>query len=265
MRNLKLVVEYDGTDFHGFQRQRQLRTVQGVLEERFSALLGEKIKITGAGRTDAGVHASGQVVNFRTTRPIEMKQIVKALNAALPRDIKVQRCEEVKETFHARRSASSRTYRYTLIERPAPSPLLGRFALIVPERLNLTAMQRAVEPLIGRHNFRAFQASGSETMTTERTLMRLDCQREGTRIEITAEADSFLYQMVRIIVGAMLQVGRRQMPPSAPADALRNGERLPRCTPAPACGLSLVEVSYQRETSQPAHRGLTHQGRCTES
>jgi len=244
MRNLKLVVEYDGTDFHGFQRQRQLRTVQGVLEERFAALLGEPIRITGAGRTDAGVHASGQVVNFRTTRPIKTEQIVKALNAALPRDVKVQRCEEVEEAFHARRCASSRTYRYTLVQRPTPSPLLGRFALIVPERLNLSAMQRAGKALVGRHDFRAFQASGSETMTTERTLMRLDCQREGTRIEITAEADSFLYQMVRIIVGAMLQVGRGQLSTSAPVNALNKGERFPKCPPAPACGLSLVKVSY---------------------
>ena len=132
MRNVKLVLEYDGTEFHGFQRQARLRTVQGALEERFSRLLGEKIGVTGAGRTDAGVHATGQVANFRTTRPVPIEKMVEVLNAALPPDVKVQDCQEVADEFHARRSALSRTYRYTIVERERPSPLLGRFALVLP-------------------------------------------------------------------------------------------------------------------------------------
>ena len=238
-RNIKLTLEYDGTEFHGFQRQPRLRTVQGVLEERFSRALGEPVKVIGAGRTDAGVHALGQVANFRTTRPVPMERLAGVLNAALPADVKVQACGEVGEEFHARRCARSRTYRYTVIERVAPSPLLGRFALIVPDALSVERMSQAARPLLGRHDFRAFQASGSETATTERTLMRLDCRRDGDCITITAEADSFLYRMVRLIVSGLLAVGRGELEPEALARALRTGER-----PAAACGLCLVQVSY---------------------
>jgi len=244
MPNFKLTLEYDGTDFHGFQRQPRLRTVQGTLEARFSRLLGEPIKVIGAGRTDAGVHALGQVANFHTTRPVASERMTRVLNAALPSDLKVQQCEQVPEHFHARRCALSRTYRYTVIERPAPSPLLGRYALILHEPLDLSAMRAAAKPLLGRRDFRAFQASGSETKTTERTLMRLDCLRQAHTVEITAEADSFLYHMVRIIVAALLRVGRGVLPPDALAAALASGDRLPKSGPAPPCGLCLLRVSY---------------------
>jgi tRNA pseudouridine38-40 synthase len=244
MRNIKLILEYDGTDFHGFQRQRSLRTVQGLLEERFSKLLGEEIGIVGAGRTDAGVHAAGQVVNFHTTRPVELGRLGGVLNAALPADVKVQAWEEAAAEFHARRCARSRTYRYTVVERAAPSPIAGRFALVLPDRLELSAMKEATAPLVGRHDFRAFQASGSETKTTERNLMRLECRRAGGRIEIEAEADSFLYRMVRTIAAGLIEVGRGRRESGVLAAAMASGERLPACPPAPACGLCLVQVSY---------------------
>jgi len=244
MRNIKAVLEYDGTEFHGFQRQRGLRTVQGVLEDRFSKLLGEETKIVAAGRTDAGVHALGQVANFRTERPIDLDKLVDVLNGALPADVKVQTCEEVAASFHARRCARSRTYTYTIVERAAPSPLRGRFALVTPTGLAVGEMQRAARSLVGKHDFRAFQASGSETLTTERTLLRLDCERARDRVEITAEADSFLYQMVRRIVGGLLRVGRGELKSTALAEALACGGPLPNCPPAPACGLCLVQVSY---------------------
>jgi tRNA pseudouridine38-40 synthase len=244
MRNIRAILEYDGTKFHGFQRQRGLRTVQGVLEGRFSRLLDEETKIIGAGRTDAGVHALGQVANFRTARPIGIDKLVDVLNGALPADVKVQSCEEVDASFHARRCARSRTYRYSIIERATPSPLRGRFALVIPTRLTVTAMKQAARPLIGRHDFRAFQASGSETVTTERTLLRLACERVGDSVEITAEADSFLYRMVRRMVAGLLRVGSGKLKRAALAEALASGEQLSNCPPAPACGLCLVQVSY---------------------
>lgn len=244
MRNLKLTLEYDGTGFHGFQRQPGLRTVQGELEARFSQLLGEPVKVIGAGRTDAGVHALGQVANFHSARPVDMGRLPEVLNAVLPQDMKVQACEEMEESFHARRCARSRTYRYTVIERRMPSPLLGRYALLVPFRLSASRMKEATRRLRGRHDFRAFQASGSETKTTWRTVRRISCRREGGRIEITVEADSFLYKMVRKIASAAIEVGRGKLPPSSLADALTAGGGLPRCPPAPACGLCLVRVSY---------------------
>src|SRR5574340_369122 len=200
MRNLKVTLEYDGTDFRGFQRQPRLRTVQGVLEERFARMLREPVKVVGAGRTDAGVHAVGQVANFTTTRPVPIERMAEALNGALPPDVKVVGCEEVGADFHARRSARSRRYAYTVIERDRPSPLLGRYALLSPPGLSVERMAEAAAGLVGRHDFRAFQAAGSETKTTERRLLRLDCLRQADRITITAEAESFLYQMVRLMV-----------------------------------------------------------------
>jgi tRNA pseudouridine38-40 synthase len=245
MRNIKLTLEYDGTDFHGFQRQRRLRTVQGVLEDSFSRVLGEQIRVIGAGRTDAGVHALGQVVNFRTSRPVPMARMAQALNGGLPEDVKVQGCEEVEEGFHARRDARSRVYQYSVVERAMPSPVLGRYALIVREKLALERMAAGARLLVGRHDFRAFQASGSETKTTERNLLRLECRRAGERTWITAEADSFLYQMVRNIVSGLLAVGRGELAPEALRAALETGERPAAARkPAPACGLCLLEVLY---------------------
>ncbi len=245
MRNLRLVLEYDGTEFHGFQRQSRLRTVQGVLEERFSRLLGEPVAIVGAGRTDAGVHATGQVANLRTTRPVPLARMVEVLNAALPADVKVQHCEEAAAEFHARRCAVSRTYQYTIIERDRPSPLLGRFALLLPGRLDEVLMAEAAAQLVGRRDFRAFQASGSETKTTERTLLRLHCERQDRRLTVTAEADSFLYQMVRNMVSALVAVGRGQLTPEQVAEAVAKGDRRRLPPPAAPCGLCLTEVSYE--------------------
>ena len=245
MRNLKLNLEYDGTAFHGFQRQNGLRTVQGELEARFSRLLSESVKVIGAGRTDAGVHALGQVANFRTMRPIDMRRAAQVLNATLPQDVKVQACEEVAEAFHARRCARSRTYQYTLIERGMPSPLLGRFAFLLPYRIDVYRMQAAAQQLVGQHDFKAFQASGSATRTTERTVRQLECRRDGDKVQITVEANSFLYRMVRIIVAALVAVGRGELQPEALAASLSSGERLPKIAPAPACGLCLLRVLYR--------------------
>lgn len=244
MRTLKLTLEYDGTEFHGFQRQRGLRTVQGVLEECFSRLLGEPIAVIGAGRTDAGVHARGQVVSFTTSRPVPAEKLVAVLNRPLPADVKVQRAEEVAASFHARRSARSRTYECVIIERDTPSPLLGRFALVLPERVPVTRLRQAARRLLGRHDFRAFQGGGAETKSTERTLRRLTCRRTGDRLTFTVEADAFLYQMVRRLVGALLAVSRGELSPEDVAAALAAGERRRLPAPAPACGLCLMQVSY---------------------
>jgi len=245
MRNVKLLLEYDGTEFHGFQRQGRLRTVQGVLEERFSALLREPIAVIGAGRTDAGVHARGQVANFHTSRPIAIEKLAAVLNGALPLDVKVQGAEEVEAGFHARRSARGRTYEYTIVERAQPSPLTGRFALVLPERVQVARMARAARGLLGRHDFRAFQGGGAETKSTERTLRRLEARREADRVTVTAEAEAFLYQMVRRLVGALLAVSRGELAPEEVQAALRAGNRGLLPAPAPACGLCLVQVSYE--------------------
>ena len=244
MRNIKLILEYDGTEFHGFQRQRELRTVQGVLEKCFSQRLGEPIRVIGAGRTDAGVHAEGQVVNFRTTRPVPEARVAEVLNAALPRDVKIQSCEEVAEGFHARRCARSRRYRYTVMVRKTPSPLLGRHALIVSDRPAVRRMARAARMLVGRRDFAAFRASGSESRTTERRLLGAECRRQGDAIWITTEADSYLYRMVRNMASALLAVGRGEMAVEELMRAVAEGDRRSLPPPAPPCGLCLMRVSY---------------------
>lgn len=218
--------------------------MQGVLEERFSRLLGEPVRVIGAGRTDAGVHALGQVANFQTSRPIPLERLLGVLNASLPSDVKVQSCQEVEEGFHARRAARSRTYRYTVLERTGPSPLLGRYALVVPPGLEVERMERVARRLVGERDFRAFQGGGAETKSTVRRLVRLECRREGEAIAITAEANSFLYQMVRIVTATLLAVGRGEMTGGDVLRVLQAGERRMLPGPAPACGLCLLGVSY---------------------
>lgn len=215
-----------------------------MLEQRFSRLLGEPVRVIGAGRTDAGVHATGQVVNFETTRPVPMERLLEVLNGALPRDVKAQSCEEVDLEFHARRAARSRTYRYTVIEREQPSPLLGRFALVTPPGLEVERMARLASRLVGERDFRAFQGGGADNENTVRRLIRLECERIGDRIIITAEANSFLYQMARLITGALLAVGRGQLAEEQVMEALERGRREGLPGPAPACGLCLIAVSY---------------------
>ena len=185
------------------------------------------------------MHARGQVVNFRTSRPVALENVLAVLNRTLPADVKVQQVTEVGAEFHARRSARSRTYEYVIIERATPSPLLGRFALVRPERVQTwSASRRPRQRLLGRHDFRAFQGGGAETKSTERTLLRLDGRRDGDRVTITAQADAFLYQMVRLLVGALLAVSRGEYLPE------RSGGRVPRRRrarlPAPAAGLRSV-------------------------
>ena len=244
MRTLKLVVEYDGTDFHGFQRQPRSRTVQGVLEEGFCRLLAEPVRLAGAGRTDAGVHAAGQVVSFATSRPLRVERLVQVLNGVLPRDVKVQHCEEADASFHARKSALSRTYRYTITERERPSPLAGRFALVAAPGLDVPGMAEAASRLVGRRDFRAFQARGSAAQSAVRRLLRLECVRAGSLVSITAEADAFVHQMVRRLVGALLLVGRGSWESEAVLRALVSPGSLRLPPPAPPCGLCLMQVSY---------------------
>ncbi len=219
--------------------------MQGVLEERFSRLLGESIRVVGAGRTDAGVHATGQVVNFKTTRPVPRERLLDVLNRALPRDVKVQSCEEVEENFHARRDARSRTYRYTVIERKCPSPILGRYALIQPPGLAVEKMEEAAGRLVGVRDFRALQGGGADGVkSTVRELIRLECRREGDRVVITGVANAFLYQMMRRLTAALLAVGRGELTGAEVVRAVSCGERKMLPGPAAACGLCLVEVSY---------------------
>jgi len=244
MRNLRLRIEYDGTEFHGFARQQGMRTVQGVLEHALTATLGEPIEVVGASRTDAGVHARGQVVNFRTCRPIPTERLTTVLNRRLPTDLKALDAREVSEQFHARVSAHSRVYRYTLYTGQHPSVWRIRYAWHLPRPLDCAAMQAALQQILGEHDFRPYSVKLPTERNTVRMLYRGQVRptRDGVQIEL--EANGFLRGMVRLIVGDLTQVGSGALPIDALAERLRTRQQATLM--APPQGLCLIRVKYRR-------------------
>jgi len=243
MRNLRLLIEYDGTDFHGFARQKAARTVQGVLETTLQSLLKEPIQVIGASRTDAGVHARGQVVNFFTSNAIPADRLVVALNKRLPPDLKVLRAADAPPDFHARHSARSRLYRYTLYTRPHPSVWRIRYALHYPYPLDTDRMAETLRLLEGTHDFRAFSVKTPDEQNTIRTLYRTAVRRTRDTVQIELEGSGFLRGMVRLIVGSLLLVGRGRLPINTLQSFLHNPtQRL--TVMAPPQGLCLIRVKY---------------------
>ena len=238
----KLVLEYDGTDFRGWQRQAKGRTVQGVLEGALQTLLGSKTPVIGAGRTDAGVHARGQVASFRTSRRVGADAIRHGLNALLPADVRVVSCEDVDDTFHARKSAVRRQYAYFLSRRPVA---IGRsYTTPLRHEVSLAKLQKAAEGILGEHNFSSFCKAKSDASNrvcrVERSAWR---DSDGVLVyEITA--DHFLQHMVRALVGTMLDVGRGKMLLSEWRRVIRSRDRRAAGPTAPSKGLFLEEVSY---------------------
>ncbi|MBU0610567.1 MAG: tRNA pseudouridine(38-40) synthase TruA [Armatimonadetes bacterium] len=244
MRHLRLVVQYDGTDFAGFQVQPDSVTVQGTLEQALSKLLGETIRITAASRTDAGVHAGGQVIAFTTENVIPLQRLVGALNAQLPPAVVSISADEVGPDFHPRYAARRKLYRYRLLNRPLPSPFLGRTAWHVPEPLDVAAMQEAGARLVGEHDFAAFCAAGGAARTTVRELYEVAVERNGEIVEIDVLGSGFLYMMMRIIVGTLVEVGLGKLTPARVGEILAGRDRRQAGATAPAGGLTLVRVEY---------------------
>ncbi|GIV10218.1 MAG: tRNA pseudouridine synthase A [Fimbriimonadales bacterium] len=243
MRNLRLQVEYDGTAFYGFARQHERRTVQGVLESVLQATLNEPIEVIGASRTDSGVHARGQVVNFFTSRSVPTDRLTEIFNRRLPMDLKVRSVHEVSANFHARFSAKSRVYRYTIYTDAHPSVWKLRYAWHYPRPLNIKTMQAALEAILGEHDFRPFSVKIPTEKNTVRTLYRgvVKPTRDGVRLEL--EANGFLRGMVRLIVGELARVGEGKQ------DACSLRERFETHAQAthmaPASGLCLMQVKYR--------------------
>lgn len=252
MRNIKLTLEYDGTDFNGWQMQdRSKRTVQGEIEKALSQILKKKTTVTGSGRTDSGVHAKAQTANFKTTSKMTPVQILKALNALLPEDVSVIAAQEVPLNFHARYSVKSKIYRYTILNRPTRSPLLRRESFFYPHPLNLSRMKKEAKFLVGRKDFKSFQASdsaideeGRRGKNTVRTIRRLEIRKNGDFISIDIEANGFLYKMVRNIVGTLLEIGLGKRPMGSIQKILKAKNRKAAGQTAPAKGLYLMEVHY---------------------
>ncbi len=249
MRTLRLVLEYDGTGYCGWQRQREsaargLPSVQATLEAALREITGEATQAVGAGRTDAGVHALGQMVHFTTDSRIPTSAWPPALHGHLPPDIRILGADEVPPGFHARFDAVSRTYRYEILNRPAPSALLRHRAYHVPEPLDVGAMRGALAALGGRHDFAAYRRMGSPSRTTICAVTAAGCARTGSRVRVTITADRFLRHMVRMIVGTLVRVGTGRLPVDAPGAYLADRDSRRTGPTAPAHGLYLVRVEY---------------------
>ena len=231
---------YDGTEYAGFQVQPNAPTVQGELERVLAEICGEPVRITGAGRTDAGVHATGQVIDFRTASALDGSTMERGVNALLAEDIAISGLEPAGETFHSRFSATGRTYEYRIRSAPARDPLERRREQWLPVTLDRAAMREASARLVGRHDFAAFAAG----VSGERTVRRAVWSEEGMILRFEIEADAFLRGMVRGIVGTLLWVGRRKTSVDRFAEVLRSGDRAQAGPSAPAQGLCLIRVDY---------------------
>lgn len=243
MRNFKLTLEYDGTDFHGWQRQPGLRTVQGTLETVAEEIFGRETQVNGAGRTDAGVHALGQVANFATDTRLTPEQVGKAISSKLPEDIQVYRIAETDLNFHARFSARSRRYTYYL--RTEPTAIWRRFAYVVTFPLDVDAMIRGAAHLVGEKDFVSFTPNRAGDTPTRCNLMSCIVERHDEIISVAMEADHFLHNMVRVVVGTLIEVGRGRFKPEHVEQVLRKKDRAAAGPTIPPNGLFLMEVIYE--------------------
>jgi tRNA pseudouridine38-40 synthase len=244
-RNLKLTLSYDGTEFAGWQTQPNRRTVQETLEAAIASLTHEeRVRANASGRTDAGVHAVGQVVNFLTDSTILTEKWPRALNAQLPEDIVVASAEEMPSAFDANRDAMRKMYRYVIHDGTTPSPFLRRYCCGSRHPLNATAMAEAAKALVGTHDFHSFETEWPNRASSVRTITHLRVSRFGDWIWLDVEADGFLYNMVRAIAGTLMNVGRGYWPIEHVGAILRAEDRTQAGPTAPAQGLFLMRVAY---------------------
>lgn len=244
MRNIKLTLEYDGTNYLGWQRQKVGITLQETLEEAIKLLTKEEIEVTGSSRTDAGVHAKGFVANFKTSSKIPSEKFREAINHKLPDDIVILKSEEVEEEFHSRYNAIGKTYSYSILNREVPSAIDRNYLYHVKRKLDLESMKEACQYFIGTHDFSAFKTSGSSVKTTVRTITELYIEENSDIIKIYVTGDGFLYNMVRIIVGTLIMVGSNKIKPLEIKDIIASKEREKAGICVPARGLVLEKVYY---------------------
>ncbi len=245
MRNVKLIIEYDGTDFHGWQRQDKHRTVQGEVEQALGKIMKKEISIHASGRTDAGVHGLGQVASFKADFTIPIDRIPLAVNGVLPHDVAIRSAVEVDPNFHARYSAVGKRYIYKIYNNILRSPLQRNYAYFVPNALDIEAIQKASSYFVGEHDFKAFMASGSSVKDTIRRIYRLHAYREQDMLTIEVEGNGFLYNMVRIISGTLVDVGTGKMSPEEIPNIISSKARTEAGHTAPPQGLYLAEVYYE--------------------
>jgi tRNA pseudouridine38-40 synthase len=245
--NLALTLEYDGEAYCGFQLQVSQPTIQGEMERAIRMATGQPVRLTGAGRTDTGVHALGQVVSFRTESSLPPDRLARAINYYLPADIAVINARRVSEQFSARWSALSREYRYMILYRPMRSALCRRSTYLVPYRLDLAAMQKACGLLVGEHDFVGFAAVDHRLRSTVRTVLRAELRSDGDLLVLDVEANAFLPHQVRLTVGALLEVGRGKLAVDGFRSLVENPNGRQAGPAAPPHGLYLVRVNYPEE------------------
>lgn len=241
---IKLIISYDGTRYGGWQLQKNAPSIQGELENILKTLTGKRIVVQSAGRTDAGVHALGQTAHFDYSGSIPPQKLPFVFNSMLPRDIRVTGAWEVSDDFHARYNAKGKRYIYTIYNSPHSSALLYNRTMHVPQALEFQKMRAAAQYIIGTHDFKAFCAAGSYVKSTVRTVSRLEIAEEFPLIRIIIEGNGFLYNMVRIIAGTLIQVGIGKLEPEAVAQIIQGRSRAAAGFTAPAQGLMLDEVFY---------------------
>ncbi len=244
MRNILLKIEYDGTNYAGWQCQKNAKSIQETIEAALKRITGRKARLISCSRTDAGVHALGHIANFKTDSQLPLFRLQRALNGVLPKDIVIKEVREAPLKFNSLRDARSKSYVYTILNDPAGCAISRDHVRHVPYNLNVALMRREARCLIGKHDFKSFQAADKIERSSVRTIKRLDIKKRGELIKITIEADGFLYNMVRNIVGTLLEIGRGKFKPGSIAKILKAKDRKLAGPTAPAKGLCLTEVKY---------------------
>lgn len=210
MRNIKLTIEYDGKDFNGWQKQPNKLNIQGEIERAIELITGEEVELIGSGRTDAGVHSLGQVANFKTESKLPIDKFAVAINSKLKKSIRIQKAEEVDERFHSRYNAKSKTYMYVIDNSDQGSAIYRNISYYVPTKLNVKEMKKAIKHFEGEHDFKGFKASGTSSKSSVRKIYKAEILEENNNIIIRLNGNGFLYNMVRIIAGTIVDVGLRK-------------------------------------------------------
>ena len=244
MRNIKLTIEYDGKEFNGWQKQPNKLNIQGTIEKAIQELTGEEVELNASGRTDAGVHALNQVANFKTNSNIPIEKIAIALNSKLKKSILIKSAEEVDERFHSRLTCKRKTYRYVINNSKYGTAIYRNMEFHIPQKLDIAKMKEAVKYFEGEHDFKAFKASGTSSKSSIRKIYKAEVIQNEDRIYIELTGNGFLYNMVRIIAGTLVDVGLGNIAPEEITNIINEGKRQNAGKTLPAHGLFLVSVEY---------------------
>lgn len=246
MRNIKLVIEYDGKEFGGWQKQPTKLNIQGTIEKAIEQITGEQVELMASGRTDSGVHALGQVANFKTNSNIPIEKFAIAINSNLKKSILIKSAEEVESMFHSRLSCKRKTYRYIINNSKVGTAIYRNLETYIPMKLNVSKMKQAISYFEGEHDFRAFKASGTSSKSSVRTIYKAEViEQENDRIWIELTGNGFLYNMVRIICGTLVEVGLGNLEPGEIPNIIKDKERGNAGKTLPPQGLYLVKVEYE--------------------